>query len=258
MMSLRVALSILSDEKNLRAHFCHHISRRWQSVWRLVKPTFQDARLIVTLITRTTMIHNGCYVHVRISYHHASLSYFELYLWFVSPHGQISLLTCCHCDVEHGLMPAKAARIASIARPAEDLTSHYGLQEDIHVVDFITSYLLKTCLMKLLPLHSESERCNCNDKHIWYNRPRIECVWPSVERDSACGWAIGIYEKLRADLEAKIIREWWNDNYVLMNCLYCFAERICCKKWKLTLAMTSQIPIWLKKHQQNLIDSMHC
>ena len=35
-------------------------------------------------------------------------------------------------NVKHGLILAKAARIASIARPAEDLTSHYGLQEDIH------------------------------------------------------------------------------------------------------------------------------
>ena len=45
-------------------------------------------------------------------------------------------------SLKHGLILAKAARIASIARPAEDLTSHYGLQEDIHVDDFITPYIL--------------------------------------------------------------------------------------------------------------------
>ena len=32
----------------------------------------------------------------------------------------------------------------------QNTSSHYGLQEDIHVDDFITSYMLKTCLLKLL------------------------------------------------------------------------------------------------------------
>ena len=29
------------------------------------------------------------------------------------------------------------------------------------------------------------------------------CMWPTVERDSACGWAIRIYKKLKTNLEAK-------------------------------------------------------
>ena len=70
-------------------------------------------------------------------------------------------------NVKNGLILAKAARIASIARPAEKLTSHYGLQEDIHVDDFITSYMLKTCLMNLLPRHSQAEPCTCNEWWIW-------------------------------------------------------------------------------------------
>ena len=45
-------------------------------------------------------------------------------------------------NVKHGMILAKAARIASIARPAEDLTSHYGLQEDIRVDDVITLYMI--------------------------------------------------------------------------------------------------------------------
>ena len=68
-------------------------------------------------------------------------------------------------NVKHGLMLAKAARIAHIARPAEDLASHYGLQEDIHVDDFITSYMLKTSLLKLLPEQCNTENRNCKEKH---------------------------------------------------------------------------------------------
>ena len=51
-------------------------------------------------------------------------------------------------SIKHGLILAKAARIA---RPVEDLTSHYDLREDIHVDDYITSHMLKSCLIKLLP-----------------------------------------------------------------------------------------------------------
>ena len=131
------------------------------------------------------------------------------------------------------------------------MTSHYGLQEDIYVDDFITSYLLKTCLMNLLPLHSKPEKCkcNCNDRLAWVYKPTTECRWPAVERDSACGWAISIYEKLKTDLEAKVIHTWY-DRDDLGNCYNCEVERGCCKKRKLTMAMTSQILVWLQKHQQ--------
>ena len=91
-------------------------------------------------------------------------------------------------NIKHGLILAKAVRIASIARPAEDLTSHYGLQEDIHVDDFITSYLLKTCLMKLLPRHSKSWKCNCNEEFPQTEQTQ-ECKWATVE---TCGWAVRI------------------------------------------------------------------
>ena len=128
----------------------------------------------------------------------------------------------------YGLILAKAARIASIARPKENLTSHYGLQEDIHVDDFITSYMLKTCLMKLL-----------------------ECKWTILERGSVCGWAIRIYQKLKADLEAKKIETCYGYN-TLMDCTDCKVERGCCKKMKVTLAMTSQILDWLRQHEEQL------
>ena len=151
-------------------------------------------------------------------------------------------------NIKHGLILAKAVRIASIARPAEDLTSHYGLQEDIHVDDFITSYLLKTCLMKLLPRHSQAESCNCRGEHA------TECCeWTTAERDNACSWAIRIYEKLKKDLAEKGIAEWYyRYKHTLIDCRDCKVERGCCKKMKLTLAMTSQILDWLKRHQQQL------
>ena len=148
-------------------------------------------------------------------------------------------------NVKHGLVLAKAARIASIARPAEDLTSHYGLQEDIHVDDFITSYILKTCLMLLLPRHSQTNNCS----EFCYTAP--ECQWLSNDAGSACDWAIRIYELLKRCLELKHINTLYG-NKDLVDCLECKAERGCCKKRKLTLAMTSQILNWLKCHQKEL------
>ena len=116
--------------------------------------------------------------------------------------------------------------------------------------DFITSYLLKTCLMKLLPRHSKSWKCNCNEEFPQTEQTQ-ECKWPTVERDSACGWAIRIYEKLETDLETKKIETWYGSG-TIVDCTDCKVERGCCKKRKLTLAMTSQILDWLKQHEDEL------
>ena len=80
-------------------------------------------------------------------------------------------------NVKNGLILAKTVRIASIARPVEDLTSHYGLQEDIHVDDFLTSYLLKMCLMQLqvLSRHSKTDVCNCNEWWTWRKSEKCDC-----------------------------------------------------------------------------------
>ena len=136
------------------------------------------------------------------------------------------------------------------------LTSHYCLQEDIHVDDFITSYLLKTCLMKLLPRHSQAEGCNCDDRptSIWTGEQTTGCRWTAVEGDIAGCWAIRIYQKLETDLKTKQIGTWCNYNTRLMSCSGCKVERGCWKKMKLTLAMTSQILSWFKQHHAVLTE----
>ena len=86
-----------------------------------------------------------------------------------------------------------------------------------------------------------------------------------VECDSACSWAIRVYEKLKTDFEAKQILTWHegsgqyagladniDEDDILMRCRDCAVERGCCKKRKLTLAITSQILDWFKRHQQEL------
>ena len=95
-----------------------------------------------------------------------------------------------------------------------------------------------------------------NQAKLHSHRTTPKCKWSTVECDSACGWAIKIYEKLKTDLEVKKIKMWYDSN-TLMNCQDCKVEHGCCKKMKLTLAMTSQILDWLKWHQQqfNSIES---
>ena len=73
-----------------------------------------------------------------------------------------------------------------------------------------------------------------------------------VEFDTASGWAIRIYEKMKEDLEAKKIETWHHGYDKLMDCSLCVVERGCCKKRKLMLAMTSQILDWLKQHQEEI------
>ena len=75
-----------------------------------------------------------------------------------------------------------------------------------------------------------------------------------VEFDTASGWAIRIYEKMKEDLEAKKIETWHHGYDKLMDCSLCVVERGCCKKRKLMLAMTSQILDWLEQHQHKLSD----
>ena len=61
-----------------------------------------------------------------------------------------------------------------------------------------------------------------------------------------------IYEKLKTDLEAKQVKTWYCTMDTLMVCENCEVERSCCQKRKLTLAMTSQILDWLKRHQSEV------
>ena len=103
--------------------------------------------------------------------------------------------------------------------------------------------------MKLLPRHKSSVECNCYDKFP-QTQPTQQCKWTAVERDSACGWAIRIYDKLKADLEAEEIKIWYEKYRGLVDCRRCKVERGCCKKRKLTLAMTSQILVWLSRHRE--------
>ena len=72
--------------------------------------------------------------------------------------------------------------------------------------------------------------------------------------DSACDWAVRIYEKLITGLEAKSISAWYNDRRCLLDCTNCEVERGCCKKRKLMMAMTSRCLDWLKRHQHELGD----
>ena len=68
--------------------------------------------------------------------------------------------------------------------------------------DVITSYLLKTCLMNLLPRHSQTEKCGCNDNSSDTENENIDseaCKWLTVERHSACDWAIRIYLREASD-----------------------------------------------------------
>ena len=102
----------------------------------------------------------------------------------------------------------------------------------------------------MLPRHTCSDNCNCNDKDIWRKERTRECRWLAVERDSACGWAIRIYQKLKTDLETKKLTLWYFGT--LKTCNRCTVDRGCCKKRKLTLAMTLQILDWLKLHQGEL------
>ena len=127
------------------------------------------------------------------------------------------------------------------------MTSCYKLRADIYVDDYITSHILKTYMIGLLPKHRRDNYCNCTQK----------CSWRALERDdTAYDWAIRIYEKLKTDLEAKKLESWWQipQRQTLLDCSECRVERGCCKKRTLMLAMTSQIITWLKQHQEDLGD----
>ena len=170
---------------------------------------------------------------------------------------------CCSAVVELYLLLNHVAEGLSVGERAALVAgsshmSHCGVQEDIHVDDFITSYLLKTCLMKLLPRHSPAEGCNnCNEWRIRPGKQTTGCRWSTVERDSACRWAIRIYGKLKKELMAKKIFSWHTSSReTLMNCQECEVEHGCCKKRKLTLAITSRVLDWLKKHQGALFEAI--
>ena len=97
-----------------------------------------------------------------------------------------SILKRAPAEIRNGFILAKACRISGIAL-LDDLTS-YGLLEEINVDDFITTYMLKTCFIKLLPL-------DIND----------------LDDGGACDWAIKIYERLENDLRAKKVSSWYDE-----------------------------------------------
>ena len=132
-------------------------------------------------------------------------------------------------NIKNGLILAKAVRIASIARPAEDLISQCGLREDIRVDDCITSYMLKSCLMKLL------------------KADELDAF-----RDTACSCSIKIYQELIKHFTTALQISWYEEWNFGCGKGICKVERDCCKRKKLILAMISQILRWLEQNKQQL------
>ena len=110
----------------------------------------------------------------------STVSYFSSYSWglhFITA-GHSTQCLCCSVSNELTSM------LNDVMMPDDDITSH----------------ILKTYLITLLRRHGrDSYFCNCTNT----------CLWSELQRDdSACDWAIRIYEKLRTDLNANWIKLW--------------------------------------------------
>ena len=146
-------------------------------------------------------------------------------------HGEKAILDWLPKRVKHGYILAKAVRIVDIATPSDDVGLTFNLAENVHVDDFLSSHILKTCLFKVY---------FCDDN------PKSNLV--------ASDWAQVIYRELKSSLESKSLSSWCNKYQYLIDCRNCIYDNGCCMKRKLMLTMTENILGWLSTNKHLLGD----
>ena len=147
--------------------------------------------------------------------------------------------------ITEGYIVAKAVRIAAISGQSLN-TDTLGIVEDINVDDFITSYVLKTCLFNVLnKLHAES---NC-ERNVDLDNMNSEYV---PIQDCKYAWADAIYAELERALIDRVLKLWHSESDSLLFCQQCTSPRACCRKTAVMLAFTQEIRRWLKQHMNEL------
>ena len=98
----------------------------------------------------------------------------------------------------------------------------------IDIQNFITTYMLKTCLLKLFIVQSESgETDRANIPNCQYE------------------WTKAIYERFREELRNKHMESWHSKFEVIFSCKQCKEEHACCLKRKVREALALAILEWL-------------
>ena len=160
--------------------------------------------------------------------------YQDDYKQFQESHAcaEIAVVRALPITIRHGLRIAKALRIAAISRPGD--LEPLQLAGSVNFEDFITSYMLKTCL--------------------------FHTIRRSIERGNAYDWAERIYGELLHRIENRVLHAHFSDletHYVFQ----CGAARYhedgdqpaaCCLKRNVILALTRTILKWLRHNKPQL------
>ena len=137
--------------------------------------------------------------------------------------------------IKNGYIIAKALRIAPISGNNLDFESLH-IADDFNVDEFISSYVLKTCLFNIL----KKMESNATEQNVSFA--------------STCKfvWADNIFEELEESLVKKDLELWYEGT--LLYCVYCEVPKPCCRKLDTMLAMVKEIRRWLEEHMGELRD----
>ena len=137
-------------------------------------------------------------------------------------------------NIRLGYTLAKAVRIAAISKPSDFSGLTLDEDEKINSEDVITTYMLKTCLMK-------------------YFDENMDNTFVMKAKDRT--WAEMIYRKLREYINNRKLTTYYGDG-VLFQCGDHAdddrVDRVCCQKRLLILRMCDAILTWLIKNRLEL------
>ena len=134
--------------------------------------------------------------------------------------------------IKHGMILAKAVRTTDICTPQS--LEHLSLRENIDVTDFVTTYMLKTCLFHLL-----------------------------VESDDLNGdefdWAVQIYGRLVTYMETKSLPNYHEEDGFVFQCEHSDENMSfeCCYKWRVIMSLCRTIYKWLLTNRKALKDAAY-
>ena len=111
---------------------------------------------------------------------------------------------------------------------------HFDVEEELHLYDVITSFMLKASLLDKTGMKTEFQSAT-----------------------TPCAVAVRIYENLLQSLEEEVVGAAFSFEQPV-DCLSCYVEHGCCKQRKLMIVMVERILRWLKENLDKLQDIDYC
>ena len=160
-----------------------------------------------------------------------SRHHFAVNIIFPDSHAcaEVSFIHQLPANIKRGLIRAKALRIAAVSTPGDIESLNLADGETINAEDFVTSYMLKTCVIRLLRESPDT-------------------------KGSELDWADRIYGRIQTDVENGRFETHYTESECIFECRHTTGglPAGCCLKRQIIVAICKAIRKWICQNKAEM------